>query len=80
MFKQVANDIRNLFFGEMYVVGMEIDGEEYLTVKWVQKSKKGDEYICLVSQNEHHQAKDVHLKDVKAIAIIKAHTRIYTMR
>lgn len=80
MFKQVENSIENVFFGEMYIVAMDLAGDEYLAVKWVQKSEKGDKYIKLVSENQHHQPKDVKLKDVKALALIKAHTRIYTMR
>lgn len=44
------------------------------------KYHKYNKYINLVSENQHHQIKDVKLKDVKALALIKVHTRTYTMR
>lgn len=78
LYKQVA--IEDVFFGEMYLLSIQLnEWEEYITVKYVQKSEKGDDYVKLVSQNSHHQAKDVPTKSITAIAIIKASIRINTM-
>lgn len=79
MYKELQNSIDNIFFGEMYLVSIDLDGEEFVTVKWIQKSDIGDEYIKIVSQNSHHQAKDVHLSNIKALALIKASIRINSM-
>ena len=78
LYKQVA--IEDIFFGEMYLLSIQLnEWEEYITVKYVQKSEKGEEYVKLVSQNTHHQPKDVPAHSISAIALIKASIRINTM-
>jgi phage repressor protein C with HTH and peptisase S24 domain len=79
MYKELENSIDNIFFGEMYLVSIDLDGDEFVTVKWIHKSDKGEEFIKIVSQNAHHQAKDIHLQNIKAIALIKASIRINSM-
>lgn len=80
VYKEI-NDIRNnIFWGEMYLVSIDVEGEEYVAVKYIQRSDKGDEYITLASQNQHHAPKDVRLASVRAMAIIKASVRINAMR
>ncbi|WP_407479902.1 S24 family peptidase [Elizabethkingia anophelis] len=72
--------IDNIFFGEMYLLSVKVDNwEEYITVKYVQRSEKGEEYVKLVSQNSHHQPKDIKLNQISAIALIKASIRFNTM-
>lgn len=72
--------VENIFFGEMYLLSIQLnEWEEYITVKYVQKSDKGEEYVKLVSQNANHQPKDVLAKSISAIALIKASIRINTM-
>lgn len=79
MYKALSCSIENIFFGEMYLVSINMDDEEFVTVKWIHKSDKGDEYIKIVSENRHHQPKDVHLSNIKAMALIKASIRINSM-
>ena len=75
-----VNDWENdIFWGEMYLISIAVDDEEFITVKYIQKSEMGLEYIKLVSENKHHQDKDVHLKKVRALALIKATVRLNTM-
>ncbi|WP_240911297.1 helix-turn-helix domain-containing protein [Yeosuana marina] len=79
-YKQIHDISNEIFWGEMYLVSVEVSGEEYISVKYIQKSEKGDQYIKLVSQNQHHQPKDVLLKKVRALALVKASIRINAMR
>ncbi|WP_255463020.1 helix-turn-helix transcriptional regulator [Flavobacterium sp. LPB0248] len=73
-------EFENIFFGEMYLLSVKLnDWEEYITVKYVQKSDQGSEYVRLVSQNSHHQPKDIHISKISALALIKASIRINTM-
>lgn len=73
-------EFENIFFGEMYLLSVKLnDWEEYITVKYVQKSDQGQEYVKLVSQNSHHQPKDIHISKISALALIKASIRINTM-
>ena len=79
MYKQLRNSMDNIFWGEMYLISLDLDGEEYISVKWLQKSECGSDYIKLVSENRHHQPKDIHLSKVKALALIKGSIRINSM-
>lgn len=80
LYKQIPTDYNNLFFGEIYLIGVRIDEwEEYITVKYIQKSDKGNEYISLVSQNQHHQSKDIKFSQITALAMVKASIRYNTM-
>ncbi len=75
-----VEDIENdIFWGEMYLLSIDVGEEEFVTVKYIQKSEKGIEYIKLVSENKHHQDKDVQLKKIRALALIKATIRLNTM-
>ncbi len=77
-FKRASFD--SIFWGEMYILDLQIDDwDNLLTVKFIQKSDKGEDYIKLVSQNQHHQAKDVKKEQIRAIAMVKATIRINSM-
>jgi len=74
------NDIANgILWGEMYLLSFLMDSEDFTTVKYVQKSDKGDDHVKLVSQNQHHQPKDILLKNITALALIKASIRFNSM-
>ena len=77
LYKQL-NDVRDVFWGDMYLLSIDIDGEEYITVKYVQKSEH-EGYIRLVSQNQHHADKEVEISRIRAIALIKASVRMHTI-
>ena len=77
LYKQL-NDVRDVFLGDMYLLSIDIDGEEYITVKYVQKSEH-EGYIRLVSQNQHHADKEVEINRIRAIALIKASIRMHTI-
>lgn len=79
MYKQI-NDIKNgIFWGEMYLVSIDQDGDELVMVKYIQKSDLGEKFIRLVSQNSNHQDRDIELKRVRALALIKGSIRINSM-
>lgn len=79
MYKQV-HDIKNdIFWGQMYLVSVASNGDEYVMVKYIQRSAKGDDYVTLVSENRHHQEKDVRIDKIRALALIKGSVRINTM-
>ena len=76
---KMVNDIQALVDGEMYLVNLEIEGDEYLTVKYVHSSSKGDGWVKLESYNPHHGPMDVKVENIKAIALVKFSVRINTM-
>lgn len=79
IYKEIRNIDEGIFWGEMYLLSVNIDGDDLTLVKYIQRSEKGDEYIKLVSQNPNHQPKDVLLKKINALALIKASIRINSM-
>ena len=78
LYKQLR-DLNDIFWGDMYLLSIDIDGEEYVTVKYVQKSDV-DGCVKLVSQNPHHADKDVALSRIRAIALVKASIRMNSIR
>lgn len=78
LYKQTT--ISDIFFGEMYLLSLRTATfDDYVTIKFVQKSDLGEDYVKLVSQNQHHQPKDFKKVDITAIALIKASVRFNTM-
>ncbi len=78
-YRKIQDFSSEIFWGEMYLVSVEVANEEYISVKYIQKSDKGEQYIKLVSENKHHQPKDVHLNKVRVMALVKASVRINSM-
>ena len=78
-YKEIQDFKTEIFWGEMYLISIEVSGEEWVSVKYIQKSDSGPEYIKLVSQNQNHQPKDVLLSKIRALALIKASIRINSM-
>ena len=78
LYKQL-HDLDDIFWGDMYLLSIDVDGDEYITVKYVQRSEKSG-YIRLVSQNQHHADKDIEMSRVRAIALVKASIRMNSMR
>ena len=79
MYKQVHDLPNDFFWGEMYLIHIDLDGDTYTTVKYIQRSDLGNEHIKLVSYNQHHSPKDIHLSRIRAAALVKASVRINSM-
>lgn len=78
LYKEVTDIKNEIFWGEMYLLSLDMSGEEYITVKYIQKSDF-EGCVRLVSQNKHHQDKDVEFNKIKALALVKASVRINAM-
>lgn len=77
LYKQI-NSIEDIFWGDMYLLSIDIDGEEYVTVKYIQKSEH-EGCVKLVSENPHHADKEVDINRIRALAFIKASIRMNSM-
>ena len=60
----------NSFSNVIYLVSFDIDGDEYLAVKYVNRSEQ-EGCIKLVSYNPHHEPMDVPFASIQAMAIVK---------
>lgn len=79
LYKWVRDVSNGIFWGEMYLVSVDFDGEEYVTVKYIQKSDQ-EGYIKLVSYNQHHGDKEIPVGTIRALAFVKASIRINSMK
>lgn len=68
-FKSISSFV-DVIYGEMYLVSFERGGDEYLAVKYVNRSETPD-CIRLVSYNVHHDPMDLPLQTINAMAIVK---------
>ena len=67
----------DIVFGEMHYVeynGAD-RGTEFKVVKYVKRSEKGEDFVQLVSYNQHHEPIDINLKQIKTVAIVNASVR-----
>lgn len=77
-YKNIAVDRNNIFFGEIYLLAIYIDETATMkTIKFVQPSELGDDYIKLVSHNQHHAPKDIQLSQIAAMGLVRASIRIH---
>lgn len=79
LYKEIY-DFNNIIYGDMYLISIEMEGDEYLALKYITRSEKGEDWICLKSHNERHSPKDFELKHVNALALIKISISIHAMR
>lgn len=78
IYKQM-NDFGSIFWGDMYLLSIDIEGEEYITVKYIQKSERPG-CIRLVSQNPHHADKEIEIERIRALAFVKASIRMNSIK
>ncbi len=76
---KTLHNIENVVVGEKYILDISNGDDDFLTIKYVQKSEKGDKYFKLVSENKHHADKDIHISTIRALAIVKATIRFETL-
>lgn len=77
IFKRI-NDAENLNPGEIYVLSYEINGDEYCVIKYVKKAEKKGFYQ-LTSTDDPNQFVDIPISSIRAIALVKASIRYYSM-
>ena len=79
MYKEMPLNLQDLFYGEMYLISYEIDGDYYVVVKYIRKSEKGEPFITLASENPEHASKDIEFGRINALALIKGYINVSTM-
>lgn len=79
IYKGIKDYWENIYWGEMYIVAIDMEGDEYVSVKFVQKSEDSKDHVKLVSHNKHHQDKEVAINKIRAMALVKASIRMNIM-
>ena len=78
LYKEISNFASDIFWGEMYLLSFTLDGEEYIAIKYIQRTED-DRFVRLASYNPHYSPKDIPLDSIRALALIKASVRFNTM-
>lgn len=74
-YKEIKDLQNDIFWGQIYILYIEVAGDVLKTVKYIHKGIDQD-HIKLVSENRHHEPKEIHLKKIKAIAQVKITVRL----
>lgn len=72
-FRYITN-FNDVIYGEIYLVSYRTDRDDYLVVKYVNRSDRPG-CIRLVSYNRHHAPMDLEIKKITAMAIVKFSVR-----
>ena len=78
LYKEINNASGCLLWGEMYLLSFTLDGEDYITIKYVQKSEV-EGFVRLVSHNPRHAPQEIPRDSIRAVALVKASVRFNTM-
>lgn len=70
---RTTDQSNQIHWGEMYIIHMVMDGEKFITIKNIEKSSLGDEYVTLTGYNKKYQPKDILLTDIEWKAVIRAY-------
>ena len=76
LYKEISPSIENIIYGEVYLLSYDIDGDDYVVVKYIRKSEKGEPFITLGSENPDYASRDIDFHRITAIALVKASVRI----
>lgn len=81
MYKKISDPINTIYFyGEIYILGIEQDGDHFVVVKYIHRSDKGDDFVKLVSQNKHHDDIDIPKISIRALAMVNISIRMNRMK
>lgn len=78
LYKEIPIAMTSILWGEMYLLSFSLDGEDYITIKYIQKTED-DRSVRLVSHNPHHSPKEIPINSIRALALVKASVRFNTM-
>ncbi len=74
MYKRMES-IADIFWGEMYLLAVDVAGDEYLTVRIVRKSDRAG-YVRLSGYGSPHDDKELEISKIRGLAFIKATIRM----
>ncbi|MGM9739834.1 MAG: S24 family peptidase [Candidatus Cryptobacteroides sp.] len=78
MYKKKDLTIDNIFWGEIYLLSFNTDGDSYTAVKYIRKSDKPG-MVCLASFNPQFAPKEIPMESITALALVKASLTFHTM-
>lgn len=78
LYKKISDFEFGIFWGEMYLVSFDVEGEEFVCIKYLHRSER-EGFVRLVSYNPHFEPQEIPVKRIRALALVKASVRYNTM-
>jgi hypothetical protein len=76
VFYRRVNDMHNaIVWGEAYLLSFELDGDEYILIRYIHPSDCPDR-VRLVEENPRHAPREIALDQIRALALIKGLVRV----
>jgi phage repressor protein C with HTH and peptisase S24 domain len=75
-YKIIEDLVNDIYWGQMYILYINVAGDTFRTIKFIHKGQT-EEYLKLVSENKHHQDKEILISKVISIAQVKLLVRTY---
>jgi len=75
-YRQVREIAEAAFWGETYLLSIEIDGEEFPTIRYAERAENPG-FIRLTSENPRHPAQEIDRKRIRALAFVRASLKIH---
>lgn len=72
---KIVHDKQNIIWGQMYIVYVNNNGDEFLLTKFLHPSERNG-YVKFVSQNTHYAPVEFPMDSIQAIAQVQASIRI----
>ncbi len=74
LYRIVPNRRGGLYFGNIYLIAFDLDGEECITIKYVHESETPG-YYRLESENPRHKPREIPASSVRLMGIVQAIVR-----
>lgn len=75
-YKIIEDLLSDIYWGQMYILYLTVAGEAFRTIKFVHKGRS-EKHLKLVSENKHHQDKEILISKIISIAQVKLLVRLY---
>ena len=74
IYKRMEN-FDDIFWGDMYLLSLDVGGDEYVTIKYVHKSDRTG-CVRISGYNPQYADQDIEISKIRAIAFLKASIRM----
>lgn len=78
LFKQVKNIPGGIYWGEIYLISFNLEGNHYTAVQYLKQSDQKD-CVTLANYDRQQKTQDIPMSSIQALAIIKAGIKYTSM-
>lgn len=75
VYKKIFNLEQNIIWGEMYLIYVNNDDNEYFFTRFIKQSDR-ESHVLFVAQNPEHQTLEFPVSSIKSLALVKGSIRI----